>query len=199
LENRVSDSIPKLRSRLARQQEALKFSHDADSRRSASEEGRLIRQEVAQIKSRPEFVRDAVRFEIDQFVEGFAIHVASQVDPKVNAQIHRLAGHARDALAKSNPHSIVEARKSLEEIRALLFGALAKQPEFWVVRFESLAEDRHLAVDKDLHDRLVREGEASIRTKDIDFLRALTFQMDNNIMRVGGPGRTESLSGLTHT
>ena len=64
-----------------------------------------------------------------------------------------------------------DARRSFCEIRGLLFGALAKQPGFWVARFESLAEDRHLAVDKALHDELARAGETAIRNNDVDGLR----------------------------
>ena len=157
----ASDVVAKLRSRLARQREALRLSHDADTRRSISEEGRLIRQEVARIKNKPEFVRSATRSDIDQFVEGFAIQVASEVDANINAQIHRLAGYARDALMRASPHAIEDARRSLEEMRGLLFGALAKQPGFWLARFEDLAGDRYLAIHKELHDRLVAESIAA--------------------------------------
>ena len=86
-------------------------------------------------------------------------------------QILRLAGLARGALNKSGPHAVDDARRSFCEIRGLLFGALAKQPGFWVARFESLAEDRHLAVDKALHDELARAGETAIRNNDVDGLR----------------------------
>jgi molecular chaperone DnaK len=194
----ASDVVAKLRSRLARQREALALSHDAETRRSISEEGRLIRQEVARIKNKPEFVRSAIRSDIDQFVEGFAIQVASDVDANINVQIQRLAGYARDALMRSSPHAVEDASRSLAEIRGLLFGALAKQPGFWRARFESFAEDRHLAIDKELHDRLVAESETAVRSNDIDAIRNLTFRLSENMVRVGGPGHGEALAGLTH-
>jgi molecular chaperone DnaK len=56
----ASDAVAKLLSSLARQREALGLSHDADTRRSISEEGLLIRQEVVRIKNKPEFVRSAI-------------------------------------------------------------------------------------------------------------------------------------------
>ena len=63
-------------------------------------------------------------------MDGFAIQVASEVDANINAQISRLVGYARDALTKSSRHAIEDARRSLQEARDLLFGALAKQPGF---------------------------------------------------------------------
>lgn len=198
LGTQASDAVANLRSRLSRQREELKLSYDADTRRSISEEGRLIRQEVARIRNKPEFIRSAIRSEIDQFVEGFASHVASEVDANINAQVHRLAGHAREALMRTGPYSADEARRSLEEVRGLLFRALAKRPDFWLARFEGLAEDRHLAIDKQLHDRLVAEGGVAARSSDIDALRNLTFRMSENMMSVAGPGDGEGLAGLTH-
>ena len=185
------------RAGITRLREGLKLSHDADTRRSISEEARLIRQEVARIKNKPEFVRSAIRSDIDQFVEGFAIQVASEVDANINAQIHRLAGYARDALTKSSRHAVEDARRSLQEARDLLFGELAKQPGFWLARFEHLAEERHLAIDKELHDRLVSESEAAVRCNDIDAVRNLSFRLGENMVRVGGPGHGEALAGLT--
>jgi hypothetical protein len=119
------------------------------------------------------------------------------VDPKVNTQIHRLSGLAREALNKSGPHAVDDARRSFDEVRGVLFQALARQPTFWISRFEGLAEDRHLAIDKTLHDELVRKGEASIREKDIDSIRAITFRLAKNQVRTADPGGSAALAGLT--
>jgi molecular chaperone DnaK len=193
----VAEVIPKFRSRLGRQREALELATDADTRRKISEEGRAIRQEISRIRNKPEFVRAVLRSDLDQFVGEFAAGVSSMVDPKVNTQIHRLAGLARGALNKSGPHAVDDARRSFDEVRGVLFQALAKQPTFWIGRFEGLAEDRHLAIDKTLHDELVRKGEASIREKDIDSIRALTFRLAKNQVRTADPGGSAALAGLT--
>lgn len=193
----VGENIQKMRTRLAKQQETIKLSDDPDARRSASEESLMIRQEIARIRHNPVHVSAALRSDIDQFVEEFAVSVSSVIDPKVNLQIHRLAGLARDALNKGNPNSIDDARKSFDEIRSLVFGALAKLPDFWVARFEGLAEDRHLAADRDLHDRLVQKGESAIRGNNVDALRDVTFQIMSNRVRVGEPGGSDELAGLT--
>ncbi len=197
LGSEVSESIQKMRSRLAKQQEVIKLSNDSDARRGVSEESLMIRQEIARIRNDPAFVRATLRSDIDQFVEEFAVSVSSVIDQKVNVQIHRLAGLARDSLNKNSPNSLDDARKSFDEIRGLLFGALAKLPDFWFARFESLAEDRHLAVEKELHDRLVQKGEAAIRNNDVDAVRDLTFLLTNNRVRVGDPSGRDVLAGLT--
>ena len=132
-------------------------------------------------------------------MEGFALQVALDVDANINVQIQRLAGYARDALMRSSPHAVEDASRSLAEIRGLLFAALAKQPGFWRARFESFAEDRHLAIDKELHDRLVAESETAMRSNDIDAIRNLTFRLSENMVHVGGPGHGEALAGLRTT
>ncbi len=192
----VSENIRKMRSRLAKQRDTLQLATDSDTRRGISEEGLLIRQEIARIKNKPEFVRAALRSDIDQFVEGFALSVSSVIDAKVNTQIQRLAGSAREALGKSSPHAVDDARRSLDEIRGLVFGALAKLPDFWLARFESLAEDRHLAVDKQLHDELARMGEAAIQKNDVDALRDVTFRLTENQVQSANPSVGDALSGL---
>ena len=59
-----------------------------------------------------------------------------------------------------------------------------------------LASDRHLAADKAEHDRMVREGEASIARQDIDQLRQLTFELSENMVKVGGPSHSDLIAGL---
>ena len=133
---RVEREIGDLQDRLARQQEALRLAHEADPRRAVSEEGRLIRQEVARIRSNPQNIRASLRAEIDEFGETFSLYLSKTTDQKVNSQIHRLAGLARDALMKEDQNSIEDARRSLDEMRAIVFSDFAKQPAFWVGMFE---------------------------------------------------------------
>src|SRR5204863_131718 len=101
--------------------------------------------------------RATLRSDIDQFVEEFAISVSSVIDQKINVQIHRLAGLARDSLNKNSPNSLDDARRSFDEIRGLLFGALAKLPDFWIARLGRLATNRlrYTAETEDSRQRLV--------------------------------------------
>ncbi len=166
LGSRVEREVGNLQDRIARQQEALRLAHEADTRRAVSEEGRLIRQEVARIRNNPQNIRASLRAEIDEFVEAFALYLSETAESRVNSQVHRLAGLARDALMREDQNSIEDARRSLDEMRAIAFSDFAKQPAFWVGMFEDMAKDRHRAIDKVKHDRLVREGESYIQAED---------------------------------
>ena len=166
----VSALAMSLRARMGKLKGTLELAVDADTRRSISEDARLVRQEVARIKNQPEFIRNSVRAEIDQFVEGFVLSVSSVLDERVNNQVQRLAALAREALAKSDTHSVQDAQRSLDEIRNIVFSSLAKLPDFWIARFEAVANDRNAAIDKKLHDELVRQGEKAIQNNDPDSL-----------------------------
>lgn len=193
---KLGSAIGDLENRLARQREALRLSHEADTRRSVCEEGRLIRQEVSRIRNSPGNLRSSLRSEIDELVEGFSIVFANSPDPKVTAQVHRLAGLARDALMKDDRSSIEDARRSLDEIRAIVFSDLARRPGFWVGMFEDLAKDRHRAIDKAKHEQFVREGEARIRSEDVDGLRQVTFQIRDNMVKSAEASTPDVLAGL---
>jgi molecular chaperone DnaK len=196
LGSRVSRDVSDLQDRLSRQREVLRLSHEADTRRGVSEEARSIRQEVARIRSNPQNLRSSLRSEVDEFVEAFAVGLAPAADPKISSQVHRLAGLARDALMKDDAHSIEDARRSLEEIRAIVFDDLSKRPGFWVGIFEELANDRHRAIDKSKHDQLVKAGEANIRDEDVGGLRQTIFQLHSNIMHRPDSSRPDILAGL---
>jgi molecular chaperone DnaK len=198
LGSKVSREIDDLQDRVAKQREVLRLSHEADTRRAVSEEGRFMRQEVARIRNSPQNIRSSLRAEIDECVEGFSVYLSRNTDPKINSQVHRLAGLARDALAKQGPNSIEDARRSLDEIRAIIFSDLAKQPAFWVSMFEDMAKDRHRAIDKSKHDKLVREGEGYIQAGDIDELRQTNFKLRDNMVRGTDGSSSDILAGLRH-
>ena len=197
LGSRATDEVLRMRSRLAKQKELLKLSTEADARRGVSEESLLIRQEISRTKNRPENVRAILRSDIEQFVGQFASSVSQLLEPKVNIKIHRLAAHAQEALNKSSPISLDDARRSYDEIRGLVFDELAKHPGFWLARFESLAEEGHLAIDRDLHDQLIRDGEVAIRKNNIDLLRDLTIRLMQNQVQTGRRSNPDALSGIT--
>lgn len=196
LGSRVGRKISDLQDRLARQQDTLHLAHEADTRRAVSEEGRMIRQEVARIRNHSENIKASLRAEIDEFVETFSLYLSDTADPKVNSQVHRLAGLARDALVNVDINGIEDARRSLDEMRAIVLADLAKQPTFWVGMFEDMANERHRAIDKAKHDRLVRDGQGYVQAEDIDGLRQINFQMRDNMVRGTDGSSADILAGL---
>ena len=192
----VAADVVALRKRLGKQAESLRLAHEADTRRLVSEEARHIRQDVARLRSRPDFKRAILRAEIDDFMEHFSVELGPRVDAKTNGQINRLAGLAKDALRKDRSDATEEARRSLDEIRALVFSDLVKQPGFWVAMFEDFAGTRHRAIDKARHDTLCRQGEAAIAREDLDALRETIGAMRDNMVKNVGETRVDILAGL---
>ena len=107
--------------------------------------------------------------------------VGRNVEEKVNSQVHRLARHASDALALGTQQSIEDAKRSLDELRETVRAELVKDPSFLVAAFNDKCEQRHLAFDKRLHDRLAADGERHISAKDFSGLRAVIGQMYDNL------------------
>jgi molecular chaperone DnaK len=192
----VSRDLNALQERLEKQRSELRLSHDADVRRRASEEARSIRQEVARIRNNPENLRFSVRAEVDEFTETASVLTAGSPDSRVHAQVLRLAALARDTLMKTDPTSIDDARRSLEEMKAITFADLAKQPGFWIGLFENMASDRHKAIDKAKHDQLVKEGERRLKDQDVDGLREITFALRENMVHAGGSSASDVLASL---
>jgi molecular chaperone DnaK len=196
LGSHVAGEVVALRKRLNRQVETLRLAHEADTRRSVSEEARLIRQDVARLRNKPEFTRAVVRAEIDDFMEYYSIEIAPTIDAKVNTQVNRLAGLAKDVLQKEGPHTANDAKRSFDELRALIIAELAKKPGFWVGMFEDLADRRRQTIDKEKHDMLVAKGQATIAREDIDALRETIGALRGNMLRGVDTARENILAGL---
>ena len=81
-------------------------------------------------------------------------------------------------------------------MRAVIFSDLMKRTAFWNDLFLSVAEDRHLAVDKSKHDRLVSEGQQAVSQNDLQLLRSTVWEMQENMIRGGEPSRVSTLAGL---
>lgn len=183
-------------SRIAKQRETLKGAWDADTRRSVAEEGRLIRQEIARIKNRPENVGNALAAEIQSFRAAYDSAVRPDADDKLNAQADRLFAHALDAVQRGTPGAIADAQASLRETIALAQADLFKRPGFLISIFRDMASEKHFAIDKALHDSLIQEGEDAIERADVDGLRQAMSRMRENMFHVSAAGETATLAGL---
>ena len=192
----VAQNVSALRERMRKQSQALKLSNEADTRRSVSEETRSIRQEVFRLENKTEFAREVLRSQIDGYMESYDVHLAPDFEDKVNSQIKRLAGMAKDALQKDNVAGVEDARHSLNEIRSLVFDGLKTKPDFWKALFEDFPNSRHQAINKDMHDRLIVKGRLAIENKDIEALKEAVASLSKNLVKSATPSRVDALSGL---
>jgi molecular chaperone DnaK len=195
----VANQVVDMRKRLRKLTDDLKLSHDADTQRRITEEARQIRQEIAQLKNKPEFVKASVCAELDGFLETCSIEILPQLEEKTNTQVHRLAGAARDALKKGSPQAVEDAKHSFNELRAVILADLMKRRDFWIGLFADVAGDRHLAIDKNKHDGLVEAGKEAIERDDLDYLRSVVSSLNGNMIKGAEPSRITALAGLIRT
>ncbi len=63
--------------------------------------------------------------------------------------------------------------------------------------FEKQAEDHHLALDKALHENLVKDGMEAVRARNQDALRVILGRMQKNMLDIGqGDGNGALLAGM---
>jgi molecular chaperone DnaK len=191
---RVASECFDLKQRIENRRQQLKDAYEADCRRSVADEGRAIRQEISKIKSKRENVGDVLRTEIDSVASAYNGVIRPTATPAICDRFDRLVRQAGDAILQGN---IADAKKSLFEMQATLFEEARKQPSFVIDTFLDLAKDRHFAIDKVLHDRLVEDGKARIGKQDIDGLRSLIGKMlDNRYPTTASGSAAMTLAGL---
>jgi molecular chaperone DnaK len=174
---RVAAEATELAHRIERQRQNLKAAYEADSNRSVAEEGRGIRLEISKIKDRRENVGDVLRAELESLLSAFDGAIRPKAEASAVERFDRLARQARESIARGHAE---DARKSISEMKAICFDEAGKQPGFVVDTFLEFARERHVAIDKVLHDRLVDAGKASIGRNDLNGLRAVIGQIVEN-------------------
>jgi molecular chaperone DnaK len=170
--------LEQLHARLLRQQELLTNSGDAEARRSVTEEALHVQQELARLKDAPEHRRAVLLEEIAEIEEG----LADLIETFEPAAIERLSTLLRSAKEEVSNQNWTEARQLTQQARVVFQRALVQQPAFILRMFEQLSEQQHLAVDKNLHDRLVQQGMSCAESGDIDGVREVVGAIYRNTM-----------------
>lgn len=194
LGDNAEDELEKLRERVERQEESLGHSEDADTRRSVTEEARAIRQALARLKHAPENWGAVLSQQASGLEAVFDEHVREHTGAASSGAFDKLAETARDAIRRAD---MSEAERAVKGMEAILYRELWQNPAYIVRQFKARAGERHLAVDKALHDELVTKGQKALAGNDIDSLRRILFQMFENRFAVGGDTGTVLMAHLT--
>jgi molecular chaperone DnaK len=185
-EDVVSDedqgTLVKLQERLRKQKEALEQTGDADTRRSVTEEARSIRQEISKMRHNPRNRAMVLKQELDRVTGQFDKLIRETVDDRITGIFDRLHETANSALKANN---LNEAERTIDEMSSITSRELIQQPGYVIFVFKELGQQRHLSVDKQLHDALVRHGGEAIQAQNIDRLREVVRQMFGNLIQVG--------------
>ena len=186
--------LEKLRRRLERNQAELAQSSDADTRRQVSEEARLVRQEISRLRHQPYNRTTVLQQRLSDLVEAFAREIGDDAEAINRDSFDGLSRTARQAIAESH---VREAEQALEQMSAIYYRELHRQPAFVVRFFKYIADERFLAIDKALHDRLVAEGARALAANELDRLRGVIGAMLDNLMVVPtGDQTVAAMAGL---
>jgi molecular chaperone DnaK len=194
LGDRVGDEAANLQLRINRQRDNLNGAYEADTRRSITEEARNIRQEISKIRESPDNIGALLRAEINAVSTYFSAAIRPRANAAVAERFEKLAHQAREAVAQGK---IADAKRSLAEMRSVSYEELNKDPGFVINSFLKLAQERHLALDKMLHDRTVEAGKASAARQDLNGVqRAINQIIENRVPTGPKSGSSDGLAGL---
>ena len=186
--------LEKLRFRLERNQEELAQSSEADTRRQVSEEARLVRQEVSRLLHQPQNRTSVLERRLDDLVESFERDIGTEAEAINRGSFEGLSRTARQAICEAH---IREAEQALEQMSTIYYRELHRQPAFVVYFFKHISNERFLAIDKAVHDRLVAEGGRALAANEVDRLRSVIGAMLDNLMVVPTSDRTvAAMAGL---
>jgi hypothetical protein len=96
----VSEQIAEFRSLLDELDDAVRLSFNPDTNRSITEKARMLRQEVARLRMKPEFEGAIVRSEIDGFLSSVSDSLSDILDENTKSRVKRQAEMARDRISQ---------------------------------------------------------------------------------------------------
>ncbi len=189
----TEEAVEKLSRRLDDQHAALSTSVDAETHRSAAEEARRVRQDIAVLRQKPEHRGRTLSAELESIEAAFD-KLRGKAEAVEIDRFDRLSGTAHRALRTEDFEA---TERALQEMNGLRFGILFRDPEFLVGLVVHLGQERYAAVDKALHDRLVLEAQRAIAREDTSALRAIIGQFfENRLSTGGGQGGMQALADL---
>lgn len=188
------ETLANLQSRLEKQKEALEQSTDADTRRSVTEEARGVRQQISRLRHAPQNRKMVLAQSVESAVRLFDVMIREEADPRIVDIFDRMTGTAEMALRDGK---LDEADRTLQEMRTLMRQELMTQPAYLIHLFKDCAQQTHVAIDKALHQKLVKQGEAAIQRQDVTALRGTLFELYANMFTVtGGSKEMAAMAGL---
>jgi molecular chaperone DnaK len=192
----AQESIESLRRRLDEQRDTLRLNQDADTRRLVTEQARFVQQELSRLRHSPEHRKTALLTEMNDVLTEFNSFVRAEASPAVIGRMEQLAETTRRACERGDRDSFDDAERAVQEMRGVLYGILFTVPSYLAFLFRSFCEDRYLAVDRTLHDLLVKDGEEAIANDDVKGLRKALGRMMANRFEVGANKAITALAGL---
>jgi molecular chaperone DnaK len=138
--------------------------------------------------TRKEHARDIRQIDLDKVIATFDRVARQHARPSEVTSFDNLARTAQRAIDENR----VDFNSVLDELRGRLIGVLWRQDGFVIARFKWLSDDSHLFPDQRSHQQWVAEGEAALKSGNIDRLREVVMKLDS--IRIGSSGEDEILA-----
>jgi molecular chaperone DnaK len=138
--------------------------------------------------ARKEHLRDMRRFELDNLVKFFQEHVREHAKPAEASAFENLIRTALRALDNNS----LDFEGLLDEARRKNFMILWRQDWFVINRFKWLSESPFMFADAREHTKLTKDGEAALKSGELDRLREVVIYMDS--VRIGSGGDDEMVA-----
>jgi molecular chaperone DnaK len=196
LGSEATEELSSLKEQAEEQRNELEQSHDPETRRSITEQARRLRQEAYKLIHAPENRAKFLEGELAEIKEQFGQFIHELTDPAHEKRFDDLAEKAASEIARGDENALNTAELQIREMRQIGYGALWQNPAFLIGQFRNISKDRFQAVDKALHDRLVRDGEEAINQDEMQALGQVISQMLDNRLNVGGDDVSVGLASL---
>ena len=174
-----------LRRRMDAARAALHGTADADARRSAAEEARLVRQAVATACAAPDIRAAVLRRELNDQVRFWDRDVRPGAPDAANGRADQLVRNARLEIDPGSEDGFAMAESLTDQLNGLYWNEGMRQPGFCTKYWRWLRVERHLMRDKARFDAVLAEGDAQLAAGDIAGLRDSLRAMWNNKVSTG--------------
>ena len=171
-----------LRARLDAARTLAQGTADADARRGAAEEARLVRQAIATACAQPEARAAVLRREVADQLRYYDTNVRPNAPERANDRADQLAKNARSEIDSGTPDGFDMADSLTNDLNRLYWSEGMKQPGFCAARWRWVRAERHLMRDKAGFDAVLAKGDAQLAAGDMEGLRAsLRAMWDNKV------------------
>lgn len=189
-------AIDEIGKRIERQEDTLAQAIDADTRRSVSEETLRLRQELSRIANAPENRLKTLSAQLSHHASFFNDHLRRSATDEQRSRYDLLHGTAIKEIGRGDP-GYDSAELAFQGMKEIGFAVSWVDPDFLLLRFRRLTNDRHFSVDKKVHDDLVRKGEAAVKGNDGEGLRNVLIGMYANMATWGSEGGSLDIASIT--
>lgn len=198
LDDDDKNSLSEAGKSLQDQRRLLATSSQPEDMRRITENLRAIRQKISATVNAPKNKIRVEQAKFDSNKKNFQkLYDNYDISEETKTRVATLEKNIENELAQNNDKSLSEAAKLNNELMNIYSDEMLSQAVVVAHIFRSQVDKRGQALDKNLHDRLVKEGYEALENQDKYALRRIINQITSNfIEQTDIVSSTDELSGL---